>query len=217
MSLTVQYDTTAVQAILARLPEDLRDKGAQLAVNRTAAKAKTEMRRQIIAVYNLKSAEVGGALNTTPASLKKGIVSAALFPASLFGSKKGRAMNVIHFVSVLNNGFKTRGSKAKKGDISALGNQLGFQFKKTGGIKKIPAPKGKSFPFIGNKGRTVFRRTGQPSAKNPKIEGIEPVQVIGLPQMFNTRALNEAVLKKAAADLVIESESAVRKLLADLK
>ena len=206
MSLTVQYDTTAVQAILARLPEDLRDKGAQLAVNRTAAKAKTEMRRQIIAVYNLKSAEVGGALNTTPASLKKGIFSAALYPTSLSGSKKGRAMNVIHFLE-----SKTTLADAKRRGKAGTLQQLFFKFKKSGGKKTIQAEGTKSAPFIGNKGRTVFRRTGK--GRTP----IEPVQVIDTRQMFNTRSLNEAVLKKAAADLVIESESAVRKLLADLQ
>ena len=206
MSLTVEFDVDAVQATLARLPIDLRDKGAQLAVNKTAAKAKTEMKRQIVAVYNLKSTEGGGALHTTPASLKKGIFTASLYPTSLSGSKKGRAMNVIHFLE-----SKTTLADAKRRTSAGTLQQLFFQFKTVGGKKTIPAVNGKSAPFIGNQGRTVFRRTGKASLP------IEPVQVVGMQQMFNTKALNEAVLRKSAADLLVETNRAVTLLLSQLK
>jgi hypothetical protein len=211
MALTVTYDTSAVQAMLARLPAELRDKASQLAVNKTAAKAKTEMRRQITAVYNLKAAEVGGALFVRPASLKQNLMSAALYPTTLSGKKKGRAMNVIHFLE----GKTTLGEAKKRGKAGTL-EQLFFKFKKTGGKKSIPRVGAKSAPFVGNLGRTVFRRTGKPSAKNARIEGIEPVQVIDIPQMFNTAALNNAVLKKAAADLLIETDRAVAQVLRTL-
>jgi hypothetical protein len=204
MALTVTYDTSAVQAMLARLPAELRDKASQLAVNKTAAKAKTEMRRQITAVYNLKAAEVGGALFVRPASLKQNLMSAALYPTTLSG-KKGRAMNVIRFLE----GKTTLGEAKKRGKAGTL-EQLFFKFKKIGGKKSIPRVGEKSAPFIGNKGRTVFRRTGK--ARTP----IEPVQVIDIPQMFNTAALNRAVLKKAAADLLIETDRAVAQVLRTL-
>jgi hypothetical protein len=41
--------------------------------------------------------------------------------------------------------------------------------------------------FVGNKGRTVFRRTG------PKRLPIEPVRTIDVPQMFNQRRINKIV------------------------
>ncbi len=205
MALTVTYDAKAVQAMLAKLPAELRDGVAQQAVNKTAAKAKTEMKRQIVAVYNLKSAEVGGALNTLPASLKKGVFSAALYPTTLSGSKKGRAMNVIHFLE----GKTTLAEAKKRGKAGAL-SQLFFKFKKSGTKKSIPEKNGKSAPFVGNKGRTVFRRAG------PGRTPIEPVQVIDVPQMFNTRSLNQSVLDKAADDLLIETERAVNYSLSKL-
>jgi len=209
MALTVTYDATAVKAMLAKLPEALRDKASAMAINKTADKAKTEMKRQITAIYNLKSTEVGGALNIIKASAKKNVVSASLYPTTLSGSKKGRAMNVIHFLSAI-YGVKTRGSKATKAEISALEGGLGFQFKKIGGTKRIKAVGDKSAPFIGNKGRTVFRRTGK--SRTP----IEPVQVIDIPQMFNTAALNNSVLQKAATDLVTETDRAVTQVLRTL-
>jgi hypothetical protein len=205
MALTVTYDTSAVQAMLARLPAELRDKASQLAVNKTADKAKTEMRRQITAIYNLKAAEVGGALFIRPASLKQNLMSAALYPTTLSGKKKGRAMNVIRFLE----GKTTLGEAKKRGKAGTLA-QLFFKFKKSGSKKSIPRVGEKSAPFIGNKGRTVFRRTGK--ARTP----IEPVQVIDIPQMFNTAALNNAVLKKAADDLLIETDRAVAQVLRTL-
>lgn len=206
MAIVVEYDVSAVQAMLARLPVDLRDKGAQLAVNKTAAKAKTEMKRQITAVYNLKAAEVAGGLHITKASAKFNVISASLYPVSIKNQARGRAMNVIHFLE-----SKVGLAEAKQRGRAGMLQQLFFKFKKVGGKKPIPAENGKSAPFIGNKGRTIFRRTG------PGRTPIEPVQVIGMPQMFNTRALNESVLKKAAADLLVETDRAVKLLLNDLR
>ena len=208
MALTVTYDATAVQAMLKALPVELRDKASAMAINKTADKAKTEMKRQITAVYNLKSAEVGGALYVTKASAAKNIMSASLYPTTWSGSKTGRAMNVIRFWEsfVTNADIRRR----KKSDTL---NQIYFKFKKKGLKKAIAKEGGKSAAFIGNEGRTVFRRTGRPSATNPSIEGIESVQVIDVPQMFNTAALNQSVLEKAAADLLVETQRAVDQVL----
>lgn len=207
MALEVSYDTKAVQAMLARLPAELRDNAARQAANKTADKAKTEMKRQIAAVYNLKSADVGGALNVRAASAKaNGTMSASLYPTTLSGSKKGRAMNVVHFLE-----SKTTLGEAKKRGKAGTLSQLFFKFKKVGGKKTISAQGNKSAPFLGNKGRTVFRRTSR--ARLP----IEPVQVIDVPQMFNTRALNKAVLAKAADDLVVETDRAVNLALSRLR
>ena len=205
MALTVTYDARAVQEMLKALPAELRDKASAMAVNKTADKPKTEMKRQIAAVYNLKSAEVGGALFVNKARATKSIMSASLYPTTLSGSKKGRAMNVIRFLE-----SKTTLGEAKKRGKAGTLEQLFFKFKKIGGKKSISAKDGKSAPFIGNKGRTVFRRTGK--SRTP----IEPVQVIDVPQMFNTAALNKSVLQKAADDLLIETDRAVAQVLRTL-
>jgi hypothetical protein len=205
MALTVTYDARAVQDMLKALPGELRDKASAMAINKTADKAKTEMKRQITAVYNLKSAEVGGALFVSKASAKASVVSAALYPTTLSGKKKGRAMNVIHFLE----GKTTLGEAKKRGKAGTLA-QLFFKFKKTGGKKSIGKEGDKSAPFIGNKGRTVFRRTGK--SRTP----IESVQVIDVPQMFNTAALNKSVLQKAADDLLVETGRAVTQVLRTL-
>jgi hypothetical protein len=205
MALTVTYDARAVQEMLRALPAELRDKASAMAINKTADKAKTEMKRQITAVYNLKSAEVGGALFITKASAKKNIILASLYPTTLRGSKKGRAMNVIRFLE----GKTTLGEAKIRGKAGTL-EQLFFKFKKTGGKKSIGKEGDKSAAFIGNKGRTVFRRTG------PDRTPIEPVQVIDVPQMFNTAALNKSVLQKAADDLLIETDRAVAQVLRTL-
>jgi hypothetical protein len=212
MALTVTYDARAVQEMLKALPAELRDKASAMAVNKTADKAKTEMKRQITAVYNLKSAEVGGALHTTRASAAKNIMSASLYPTTLSGSRKGRAMNVIHFLEKSTT-LSTARKRASSNTLYGIGSGgqllsiLYFKFKKKSASKQIAKEGDKSAPFIGNQGRTVFRRTGK--SRTP----IESVQVIDVPQMFNTAALNQSVLNKAAADLLIETQRAVDQVL----
>lgn len=201
----VTYDPREVKRMLSALPEELRDKASAMAINKTADKAKTEMKRQIAAVYNLKSSEIGGALKTTKASAAKNIMSASLYPVSLSGSRTGRAMNVIHFLE-----SSTTLAQAKKRAKAGTLQQLFFKIKKGSAAKTIGKEGDKSAPFIGNNGRTVFRRTGK--SRTP----IEPVQVIDTRQMFNTAALNQAVLNKAAADLLVETQRAVDLMLSRL-
>jgi hypothetical protein len=193
MTYTVKTDTTEVMDMLTHLPIELRDKAMAMAINKTADKAKTEMKKQITAVFNLKASEVSGALHVSGAKWKNGVtMHASLYPSTIGGS--GRAMNVVHFLQGTSKG------------------ELVFLFKKSGGNKIIgPGPAGESRPFIGNTSKTVFRRVG------PGRLPIEPVQVIDVPQMFNTKVLNEAVLAKAADDLVVEAGYAVNYLLSKLK
>jgi len=114
-------------------------------------------------------------------------------------------MNVIHFMQGTAKG------------------ELVFQFLKSGASKVIGAQGGKSGAFIGNAGRTVFRRTGEANIiatkgmhKGKSREPIESVQVIDVPQMFNTRVINQAVLDKAGKDLIDEAESALAYMLSKL-
>jgi hypothetical protein len=61
---------------------------------------------------------------------------------------------------------------------------------------------------LGNKGRTVFRRTGK--GRLP----IEPVQMIGVSQMFNSRAIRDRVMRRIENEFGIEIHRAVEMVIA---
>lgn len=98
--------------------------------------------------------------------------------------------------------MKVRGAKGNKKQLAALEQQLGFAITRSGGLKTIPGA------FIGNKGRTIFMRTG--NARLP----IKPVQVIGVSQMFSSRAIKQRVMTKIGDDLNVEMKRAVDMILA---
>jgi hypothetical protein len=124
---------------------------------------------------------------------------------TIFGSrnKRGRSLNMIHFVAAAYlagaGTFKVRSGAVgvRKKDIKAIGRQLGFQIKKGGGLKTMKGA------FIGNKGRTVFIRTGD------KRLPIKAVQVIGFSQMFNSKKISQRVMAKINEDLPKEVDRAV--------
>lgn len=180
-----------------------------MAINKTAGKARVEMARQVSNYFNVKYNEAGGGLLITKASFEYNIISASLYPTSLMSAMyhKSRAMNVIHFLEK-----KTSGADAKRRRKAGTLDELFFKFKKRGGSVNIKATGNKSKPFIGNHGRTVFRRNGDKAVRSSK-EAIESVQVIDLKQMFNMKTINEAVLKKAQSDLLVETQRAVDQVL----
>lgn len=195
-----------VKRSLNRLSTDLRDKASAMAINKTAAKANTELARAITAEFNIKQAEVKNAVSISKASAKRGGEVEATI--SVFGSrsKRGRSLNVSHFLekSITMAEAKRR---AKRGELVTIGKGgrmypiLGFKFKKGSGVKHIKGA------FIGNKGRTVFIRTGD------KRLPIKPVQMIGVSQMFTTKTVNKRVMDRIDKELVIEMDRAVSLLV----
>lgn len=188
----------SVKRELERLPARLRANAIRLALNKTASKAKAEINRAVTQEFMLKANEVRNAINLRRAS--SGNLEAVI---SIFGSarKRGRSMNMIHFLAVRHIGGRyvkvKRGVKAKRGEMRALKGQLGFVIRRGGGLKTIPGA------FVGNKGRTIFMRTGK--GRLP----IEPVQVIGVSQMFNARRIRDRVMEKIKSDLNVEVRRAV--------
>lgn len=185
---------------LRSLPRVVQDKAIAAALNKTADKARAEMTREITATYAIKAAEVRNSV-----SIRRARASAAGLEVVLnvFGSakKRGRSLNLIHFLQAVQGAgraLKTRGSKLKKKDLSVIGRQLGFLIRRDGGVKTIPGA------FVGNRGRTIFRRIGK--SRLP----IEPVQVIGVSQMFRSRVIFNRVVKKINDELPIEVDRAVR-------
>jgi hypothetical protein len=191
----------AVQRKLAGLQRDMRDKVLQPAINKVAEKARAEINRAIPDEFAVKASEVRNAFELRRA--RAGKLEAVI---TVFGStnKRGRSLNLIHFLAAyqaLGRAIKTRGAKVKKRELADLQGQLGFLIKRAGGIKKIEGA------FIGNKGRTIFRRTGKDRLP------IEPVQVIGFSQMFSSRKIRDLVMAKVNADLPIEVDRALRMIL----
>ena len=187
-----------VKRKLAAMPREVRDKAIRPALNKVAAKAQAEIARTIPEEFAVKAAEVRSAI-----SLRQARGDDLQAVIDVFGSarRKGRSLNLVHFLAAINK-MKTRGSKAKAGELKKLEQQLGFLIKKGGGLKGIEGA------FLGNKGRTVFQRVG-----NGRLP-IKPVQVIGYSQMFNSRKINGRVMDKVRRELPVEIDRALAMLKA---
>jgi hypothetical protein len=190
------------KSMLSQLQRDLRPKVLQPAINKVADKARAEIARAIPQEYAVKASEVRSAVSLRRAG--GGKLEAVI---EIFGSarKRGRSLNLIHFLAAVQaagRSYKLRGAKANKKDLASLDQQLGFIIKKAGGIKKIDGA------FIGNKGRTIFRRVGK--GRLP----LEPVQVIGFSQMFNSRRISQRIIDKINTEMPVEIERALKLLLA---
>ena len=190
-----------VQDALNTIQKGLREKAIGPALNRTAEKARAELARAIPEEYAVRAAEVRNAVSLRKA--RSGNLEATI---TVFGStsRRGRSMNLIHFLAAVQQAgkaMKTRGAKASKADLSALNRQLGFLIKRGGGLKKIDGA------FVGNHGRTIFRRIGK--ARLP----IEPLQVIGFSQMFSSRKISTRIMTKIESDLLIEINRSIARLM----
>jgi len=167
-----------------------------MALNKTAAKGKTEVNRAITQRYQIKASEVSNSVTMRNASAKQGGQLQASI--SIFGSakKRGRSLNLIHFTE-----RKVTLAQGRKRAKDGTQNQLRFNIVRGQGGKMIPGS------FVGNKGRTIFRRTGD------KRLPIEPVQVVGIGQMFNFRSIHTRVLAKINKDLATEMDRAIAQKL----
>lgn len=190
-----------VKARLAKQAQGVRDKAIGPAINKVAEKARAEINRAIPQEFAVKASEVRNAI-----TLRKARAGNPEALIEIFGStrKRGRSLNLIHFLAAVQaagQSVNVRGSRASKRSLSGLGGQLGFLIKRAGGLKKLEGA------FVGNKGRTIFRRTG--SARLP----IEPLQVIGFSQMFSSRRISGRILAKINADLLVEIDRAIAREL----
>jgi len=182
-----------VQAKLASLSAAQASGAISMAINKTTAKAKAEINRAITQRYQIARAEVANsvAINAASKSKPRAVIS-------IFGSpkKRGRSINLVHFTE-----RKVTLAQGRKRAKDGTQNQLRFNIVRGQGGKMIPGS------FVGNKGRTIFRRTGD------KRLPIEPVQVVGVGQMFNFRQIRERVLSKINKDLATEMDRAIAQKL----
>lgn len=166
MLINIRTNFPDVARQLGRLQDDMAGQVLARSINRTMDIAKTAMSKEIRSEFNVSAAYVRDRLRIKRAFSKAGqfTVSADL----IGGDGKRRSANVIAF-----------GARKAAEGVSVLIRK--------GQRKTIKGS------FIGNKGRTVFRRVGK--ARLP----IEPVRTIDVGQMFNTRRINAAVV--AAMDM----------------
>lgn len=175
MKIDIRTSFPEVQRSLERLRGDLASKVAATSVNRTLEQARTQMTREIVSNYRVTSAYVRERLAIRRASFKSGVFG--IRGELVGGSNRNRSANLISFVSKVQRA--TGGGKRRKDGSRA---QLTFQVRKAGGKQTITGA------FIGNKGRTVFVRTGE--ARLP----IKPLRTIDVAQMFNQKRINARVI-----------------------
>jgi hypothetical protein len=189
VQITVRHNFADVQHRLDSLQAGIRDAALASSINKTLDIAKTAMVRGITSEFNVKAGYVRERLRVIRASRKGG--STFSIVGTLDGSgKRGRSANIIAFVE-----RSTSFAQAKKRRKAGTLNQLFVKVKRAGGVKPLRNA------FIGNKGRTVFERIpGTTMGSRARYSGtkhaeqIKPVQVIDVPQMFNTKRINQAVV-----------------------
>ena len=175
MKFDIKTNFPDVQRQLQAMQADIGNRALASALNKTVAQAKTAMSREIRAEFNMSASKVSAALQVSKARAGGGRVH---LEASLESpSKRGRSLNLINFMERSVSMAQAR----KRGKLGTL-NQLHVQIKKAGGKKALGSA------FIGNKGRTVFVRTGK--ARLP-IKALQTIDVAG---MFNTKRVNAKVL-----------------------
>ena len=180
MQISIKTNFPEVQRLLESMRKDVADKAMASALNKTVAQAKTAMSREIRAEFNMSASKVGEALQVNKARAGGGRVH---LEASLESPRKrGRSLNLINFMERSVSMAQAR----KRGKAGTL-NQLFVQIKKAGGKKALGSA------FVGNKGRTVFVRTGK--ARLP-IKALQTIDVAG---MFNTKRVNAKVLQMIEA------------------
>ena len=177
MRIDVRTNFPDVARQLAKLQDGLASTVMARTLNRVVEQARTQMGREIRNEFNLTASYVRERLQVRKAFARAGQFALS---AELTGGKgTKRAVNVIHF-------------SARKG---TTGVSVAIR---RGTRKEIAGS------FIGNKGRTVFKRRG--AARLP----IDPVRTIDAAQMFNTRRINAVVVAAINARLPVVFDRELR-------
>ena len=196
ITINIRNNFPAVAASLDRVAYDAGNKAMVRALNATVKQGKTAMARQISKEFRISVGTAKDRIAVRNAVARHGVLR---FEALLEATRRdeGRSMNLIAFVE--NKVSLSEGRRRTKGGTA---NQVHFQIKRTGGKKTVKGA------FIGNKGRTVFIRTGK--SRLP----IKALNTIGVPQMFNTKRVNiivrEVMLKRFESNFRRELRSGLK-------
>lgn len=172
IEISVKHNIDEISRRLRAAQKEI-EAATQRAVNVTARGANTQMIDAISSEFNLTKSYVRERLRLRKATRKGRHAFEAVLIGNPYGRSK-RAMNLIHFAqSKLTRAERSSWMRQQSG--STLRNpQLQFKIKRVGGRVYVKGA------FVGNDGRTVFKRRGD--ARLP----IDPVQTVGVPQMFST-------------------------------
>lgn len=177
MRIDVRTNIVEAKRDLAKLEANIRQRAIARALNKTAEQGKTQMRRAIAQEFAIAQADVGVKLMIRKA--REGYFGGLLsVEISALQSRRGRGFNVIRFME-----RKVSLAQARRRRKAGTLKDLHFKIKRGGELKRIRGA------FIGNKGRTVFMREGK--ARLP----IKAVTTIDVPQMFNTKRINQRVVR----------------------
>lgn len=174
--MSVRADLTAVRDQLRRLEKGMRQQAIAAALNRTAEMAKTAATRDITSAFNLQSSYVRGRIKIRRASARSGVLEVTL------SSPGKRSANLIRYAErrVTLAAHKRR---VKQGQLGVY-----VKIRRAGSYQLVKGA------FIGNQGRTVFRRVGKERLP------IESLQAIDVPQaMFSDVGITN--LKRAVATI----------------
>jgi hypothetical protein len=195
VTISVKTDFKDISRKLNRLSTDLQKKVVPAALNKVIAKANTEMTRQIVSEFNIQAAEVRTRLRVIKARRNYANWFAVLDPFA--SNKRGRSLNLIRFVE-----RKVTLAEGRRRKQAGSASQLRFQIKRGGGKKIIKGA------FIANNGRTVFIREGDDRLP------IKALSTIDVPQMFNTRRIQQAVMARINREMVVEFDRAIKAAIA---
>jgi hypothetical protein len=177
MKIDVRDNFAEVKRAWARTQKDIGEKAMARALNRTAEQGRTQMVRGIAREFAIQQSEIRAQVTVSRA--RPGAGGAFLtVDLKALQNKRGRGFNLIRFLEK-----RTSLAQAKQRRKAGTLDQLHFQIKRSGGRKLI------TNAFIGNKGRTVFMREGKERLP------IKAVTTIDVAQMFNTRRINDAVVR----------------------
>lgn len=189
--IRVLHNFPEITLKLGMLEDAVGNKVMARALNTTVQQAKPRMASQISKEFRISVSDAKERLDVSKAFKKDGEfrMEASL---SARNKAKGRSMNLIAFVErAITLAERNRRVKAGEGGKHKLRGggeitkalQLRFQIKRSGGKQMIKGA------FIANNGRTVFIRKGK--ERTP----IRSLSTIDIPNMFNTKRINEVVVK----------------------
>lgn len=190
VSISIKTDFKNIQKQLNSLSLDVQKKVVPAALNKVVAKASNEMATQISREFNIKRDDVKKRLQTNRAGRSLDRWFASLNPFA--SARRGRSLNLIRFLE--KSVSLAEGRRRKKQNTL---KQLRFEILRGKGKKIITGA------FIGNKGRTVFVREG-----NSRLP-IKALSTIDVPQMFNTRRIQDRVIDRINKELEVEFERAI--------
>jgi len=199
VAISVRVDVSGAINKLKSLPQKLQDKAIAAALNKTASSARTDMKRQISAEFDIKSSTVLDALTITKASPKATLIQAIL-------QAKGK---------------KNRGVSASDPsfDVRVI---LGSYMKRSraGNWKRVTAPDGGGVSFkISKRGRKTIKQ-GFIHPKSPtqsvwqRIGGGDQVRrivTIATPGMFKTRRIYDKVVENTRQQFILETDRQIKR------